>query len=92
MMQSMFSKQRSYVGVLTKFAEDLEEPFNKFIQFTDNTSKALEEICGHYVDSESHPHPIHGTLVNLGLKNNVGTHVGISVSAGLKFSELDSQP
>nr|PNR31862.1 hypothetical protein PHYPA_025985 [Physcomitrium patens] len=42
---------RSYVDMLTKFAEDLEEPFNKFMQFKDSTTKALEGICGHYVET-----------------------------------------
>lgn len=41
------------MDMLTKFAEDLEEPFNKFMQFKDSTTKALEGICGHYVESKS---------------------------------------
>lgn len=87
----MFLKQRLYVGVFMKFVEDLEEFFNKFIQFIDNIFKVLEEICGYYVDSEFYFYLIYGILVNLGLKNNVGMYVGIFVSVGLKFLELDFQ-
>lgn len=46
-------EQRSYVDLLGKFGDDLEDPFNKFIQYKDQTTKQLEDICGHYVESES---------------------------------------
>lgn len=45
--------QRSYVDLLAKLGEDIEEPFNKFMQFKDATTKTLENICGHYIESES---------------------------------------
>jgi len=41
--------------MLTKLGEGLEEPFNKFMQFKDATTKTLENICGHYVESKSSP-------------------------------------
>lgn len=35
-----------------KFVEDLEEFFNKFMQFKDSIIKVLEGICGYYVESK----------------------------------------
>lgn len=43
------------MDLLAKLGEDLEEPFNKFMQFKDATTKTLENICGHYIESESSP-------------------------------------
>lgn len=40
------------MDLLAKLGEDLEEPFNKFMQFKDATTKTLENICGHYIESE----------------------------------------
>ena len=49
----MYLQQRSYTELLTKFREDFEEPYNKMMQFMDNATKDLEDICGHYVDGKS---------------------------------------
>lgn len=30
----------------------MREPFNKFMAYKDTTTKELEDICGHYVESK----------------------------------------
>ena len=39
--------------MLVKLGDDIEAPFNEFMAFKDETSKQLEEIMGHYVESKS---------------------------------------
>ena len=41
--------------MLGNLGDDMEEPFNKFMQFKDAMTRELEDICGHYVESESFP-------------------------------------
>ncbi|KAG0565220.1 hypothetical protein KC19_8G174600 [Ceratodon purpureus] len=43
---------RSYVNLLGKLCDDIEEPFNKFMEFKDASTKQLEDICGHFVATE----------------------------------------
>ncbi|XP_073384969.1 homeobox protein knotted-1-like 2 [Physcomitrium patens] len=42
---------RSYIDLLTKFREDLENPYNKFAQYKDKVTKDLEDLCGHYIET-----------------------------------------
>lgn len=51
LVRIVFLQQRSYMEMLTKFTEDLKEPFDKFMRFTEITTRALEDICGHCVES-----------------------------------------
>lgn len=41
------------MDLLGKLGEDMEQPFNKFMEFKDATTKQLEELCGYHIDSKS---------------------------------------
>ncbi|KAG0601434.1 hypothetical protein M758_11G110600 [Ceratodon purpureus] len=43
---------RSYTEMLTSLRVDLEEPYNKTMQFMDRATKDLEAITGYYVDTK----------------------------------------
>ncbi|XP_073396989.1 homeobox protein knotted-1-like LET6 [Physcomitrium patens] len=75
---------RSYMEMLTKFTEDLKEPFDKFMRFTEITTRALEDICGHCV--ETTPDEDSNYELDIGIEEH-GTQEGdeLCMSDKLKF-------
>lgn len=75
MIKLLFT-QKGYIDLLSRFQEDMREPFNKFMAYKDTTTKELKDICGHYVESK------HTTLY-------LSVHFNMYPNLSNEFSQTD---